>query len=196
MSGPVTFPGNTSWVKVANHIAEKIHTGELPPGTRISSIGSLSAEYGTSYRPVRKALDELAGKGLIHRIGALLFVTAQAPERVPAEEPAPETTVPEPGAAPEPEPEPAEMAAAGITETERAERFLSAKKLMVHEVADILCVSKMTVYRLVQDGEIEAWRPGRDFKIPDYAVLDYLSKQRFKPGDSIDGDDLHDGETK
>ena len=46
--------------------------------------------------------------------------------------------------------------------------------LTVAEVALIMRVSKMTVYRLVHSGELEAIRVGRSFRVPEKAVHDYL----------------------
>ena len=46
--------------------------------------------------------------------------------------------------------------------------------LTVAEVATIMRVSKMTVYRLVHSGELEAIRVGRSFRVPDHAVNQYL----------------------
>ena len=56
------------------------------------------------------------------------------------------------------------------TERQRGEvRFLT-----VAEVATIMRVSKMTVYRLVHHGELPAVRVGRSFRVPEQAVQDYL----------------------
>ena len=46
--------------------------------------------------------------------------------------------------------------------------------LTVAEVASIMRVSKMTVYRLVHSGELEAIRVGRSFRVPEQAVTQYL----------------------
>ena len=46
--------------------------------------------------------------------------------------------------------------------------------LTVAEVALIMRVSKMTVYRLVKSGELEAIRVGRSFRVPEQAVNQYL----------------------
>lgn len=46
--------------------------------------------------------------------------------------------------------------------------------LTVAEVALIMRVSKMTVYRLVHSGELEAIRVGRSFRVPEAAVNQYL----------------------
>ncbi|MEA9984743.1 MULTISPECIES: helix-turn-helix domain-containing protein [Subtercola] len=42
--------------------------------------------------------------------------------------------------------------------------------LTVAEVADMMRVSKMTVYRLVHSGELPAIRFGRSFRVPETAV--------------------------
>ncbi len=46
--------------------------------------------------------------------------------------------------------------------------------LTVAEVAEIMRVSKMTVYRLVHSGELPAVRVGRSFRVPEAAVDSYL----------------------
>ena len=48
------------------------------------------------------------------------------------------------------------------------------KFLTVAEVAAVMRVSKMTVYRLVHSGELPAVRVGRSFRVPERAVHDYL----------------------
>ena len=59
------------------------------------------------------------------------------------------------------------------------ERPLSEVKfLTVAEVATVMRVSKMTVYRLVHSGELPAIRVGRSFRVPEQAVHDYL-RQSF-----------------
>lgn len=46
--------------------------------------------------------------------------------------------------------------------------------LTVAEVAGIMRVSKMTVYRLVHGGVLPAVRVGRSFRVPEDAVHKYL----------------------
>ncbi|WP_068403074.1 helix-turn-helix domain-containing protein [Kribbia dieselivorans] len=46
--------------------------------------------------------------------------------------------------------------------------------LTVAEVAAIMRVSKMTVYRMVHSGELPAVRVGRSFRVPEDAVHEYL----------------------
>lgn len=43
--------------------------------------------------------------------------------------------------------------------------------LTVAEVAEMMRVSKMTVYRLVHSGELPAIRFGRSFRVPQSAVV-------------------------
>ncbi len=53
--------------------------------------------------------------------------------------------------------------------------FSNARFMTVAEVADVLRVSKMTVYRLVHSGgEMPAVRFGRSFRVPEEAVAQYL----------------------
>ena len=54
--------------------------------------------------------------------------------------------------------------------------------LTVAEVASIMRVSKMSVYRLVHSGELEAIRVGRSFRVPEQAVHDYLRDAFIEAG--------------
>ena len=54
--------------------------------------------------------------------------------------------------------------------------------LTVAEVATVMRVSKMTVYRLVHSGELPAVRVGRSFRVPEDAVNEYLRKSFFQTG--------------
>ncbi len=56
------------------------------------------------------------------------------------------------------------------------------KFLTVAEVAAQMRVSKMTVYRLVHNGTLEAVRVGRSFRVTEEAVQDYLEKSFFQAG--------------
>ncbi|WP_405742497.1 helix-turn-helix domain-containing protein [Streptomyces sp. NBC_00028] len=49
--------------------------------------------------------------------------------------------------------------------------------LTVAEVASVMRVSKMTVYRLVSSGHLPAIRVGRSFRVPEQAVHEYLRIQ-------------------
>ena len=54
--------------------------------------------------------------------------------------------------------------------------------LTVAEVAAVMRVSKMTVYRMVHGGELPAVRVGRSFRVPEKAVQDYLKGAFFEAG--------------
>jgi excisionase family DNA binding protein len=53
-------------------------------------------------------------------------------------------------------------------------RLGELKFLTVAEVAALMRVSKMTVYRLVNTGTLPAVRVGRSVRVPEQAVNDYL----------------------
>ena len=61
---------------------------------------------------------------------------------------------------------------------ERPAPRTAVRFLTVVEVAAIMRVSKMTVYRLVHGGELAAVRVGRSFRVPEGAVRDYLAGAR------------------
>ena len=67
--------------------------------------------------------------------------------------------------------------------TTSASRPLSEVKfLTVAEVAAAMRVSKMTVYRLVHNGELPAVRVGRSFRVPEQAVHTYLQGSFVEAG--------------
>ncbi len=53
--------------------------------------------------------------------------------------------------------------------------------LTVAEVADILRVSTMTVYRLIRSGELPAVRVGRNYRVRRAALDAYLEQQLVEP---------------
>ena len=56
-----------------------------------------------------------------------------------------------------------------------AQSFSTSRFLTVQEVAELMRVSTMTVYRLIKAGDLPAVRVGRSFRVPEQAVHDYLS---------------------
>ena len=62
------------------------------------------------------------------------------------------------------------------------ERLSDVKFLTVAEVAAIMRVSKMTVYRLVHAGEMPAVRFGRSYRVPEGAVHAFLSQADRRTG--------------
>ncbi|MGW0036267.1 helix-turn-helix domain-containing protein [Gordonia desulfuricans] len=66
---------------------------------------------------------------------------------------------------------------AAVSSTASGSQFLT-----VAEVASLMRVSKMTVYRLVHSGELPAVRVGRSFRVHAKAVHDYLETSYFDAG--------------
>ena len=64
----------------------------------------------------------------------------------------------------------------GVKDLEMAEEknFSNVRFLTVSEVAEVMRVSKMTVYRLIHSGEMPAVRFGRSYRVPESAVEQYL----------------------
>lgn len=54
--------------------------------------------------------------------------------------------------------------------------------LTVAEVAAVMRVSKMTVYRLVHSGELPAVRVGRSFRVKQADVDEYLRNSYYSAG--------------
>ncbi|PKQ32317.1 MAG: transcriptional regulator [Actinobacteria bacterium HGW-Actinobacteria-2] len=58
----------------------------------------------------------------------------------------------------------------------------NVKFLKVAEVAAALRVSRMSVYRLIHSGDLEAVRFGRNFRVPEHAVNAYLRGAFYQAG--------------
>ncbi len=54
-----------------------------------------------------------------------------------------------------------------------ADRFLT-----VQEVAELLHVSSMTVYRLIRGGQLQAIRVGRSYRLEPSAIDSYVARHR------------------
>jgi len=57
------------------------------------------------------------------------------------------------------------------------------KLLTVSEVADVLRVSTMTVYRLIKSGELAAIRVGKSYRIADDVLQTYLTSGEVRIDD-------------
>jgi excisionase family DNA binding protein len=57
-----------------------------------------------------------------------------------------------------------------------------SRLLTIAEVAAMMRVSKMTVYRLVHGGDLPALRVGRSFRVREEDVDEYLRKSFFNAG--------------
>jgi len=60
--------------------------------------------------------------------------------------------------------------------------FTEARLLTVNEVADLLRVSRMTVYRLINQGQIAALRVGHSYRLREDDVDSYLSERYTEAG--------------
>src|SRR5215211_1776671 len=63
-----------------------------------------------------------------------------------------------------------------------AESFAKARFLTVQEVAKLIRVSSMTVYRLIKAGDLPAVRVGRSFRVRDVDVDAYLESRYTQAG--------------
>ncbi|GAB3644396.1 helix-turn-helix domain-containing protein [Streptomyces sparsus] len=78
---------------------------------------------------------------------------------------------------PEGKPVPDMCGRSGVCDMAAGEKPLSEVNfLTVAEVAAVMRVSKMTVYRLVHSGHLPAIRVGRSFRVPENAVHEYLQQ--------------------
>ena len=59
--------------------------------------------------------------------------------------------------------------------------FSDVKFLTIYELAVMMRISKMSAYRLVRTGELEAIRVGRSYRIPEEAVIAYMRDAAFTP---------------
>jgi excisionase family DNA binding protein len=73
-----------------------------------------------------------------------------------------------------------ESASGGVTPL--ASNLQAGKFLTVAEVAAILRLSKMSVYRLIHSGQLEAVQFGRSFRVTEKALNTYLENAYFSAG--------------
>jgi excisionase family DNA binding protein len=66
----------------------------------------------------------------------------------------------------------------------RENRTIAGGLLTVAEVADVLRVSTMTVYRLIQSGEIAAIRVGKSYRITESVLQGYLASGEVQVDDA------------
>jgi excisionase family DNA binding protein len=62
------------------------------------------------------------------------------------------------------------------------EPFTEARLLTVNEVADLLRVSRMTVYRLIKEGDVPAFKVGRGYRLREEDVHSYLNERFTQAG--------------
>lgn len=61
-------------------------------------------------------------------------------------------------------------------------KLSESRFLTVQEVADLMRVSSMTVYRLIKSGEMRAARVGRSFRVREDDVNEYLEQSYTQAG--------------
>lgn len=66
-----------------------------------------------------------------------------------------------------------------MTTSGRAVTSPEGRLLRVREVAEALSVSTMTVYRLIKDGELQAFRVGHGWRVPEDDLRSYLTRGRM-----------------
>lgn len=78
LAAPGGRDSDLAYLRVANDIAARIASRELPPGTRLRAERDLAAHYGVAYGTVRRAMQVLRERGLIETIhGRGTFVAQQ-----------------------------------------------------------------------------------------------------------------------
>ncbi len=81
------------------------------------------------------------------------------------------------------EPPPSTLTPSGWSRESRVAQELSKSRfLTVQEVADLMRVSSMTVYRLIKAGDLPAVRVGRSFRVADRDVDQYLADRYTQAG--------------
>jgi excisionase family DNA binding protein len=72
--------------------------------------------------------------------------------------------------------------AVGVGRIRVAQGLSKARFLTVQEVADLMRVSSMTVYRLIKAGDLPAVRVGRSFRVSELDVDTYLASRYTQAG--------------
>lgn len=72
------MPRTALWTAIAETLTAEIAEGLRPPGQRLPSEAELARRFGVNRHTLRRALADLAARGLVHaRRGAGVFVTAR-----------------------------------------------------------------------------------------------------------------------
>jgi excisionase family DNA binding protein len=139
-------PDRAAIERCAGEITRDISEGVYEPGGKLPPLSRLEDAYGVSRVVIDLVLAGLCRSGVL-----------TATENAPSAHRSYTVTAGEPRPLPGP---PA----------------LPGKFLTVMEIATALRVSKMTVYRLVHEKELEAVQVGRSFRIPERSLHDYVAR--------------------
>ena len=78
LEAPAGRCADLAYVIVADDIAARTASGELPPGARLLAERELARHYGVAYGTIRRAMKELRARGLIRSVqGRGTFVAGQ-----------------------------------------------------------------------------------------------------------------------
>lgn len=64
----------------------------------------------------------------------------------------------------------------------RRDTFYEVRLLTVSEVAGLLRVSRMTVYRLIKTGELPSFRVGKSYRLREQDIHSYLNERYTEAG--------------
>lgn len=190
---PVTFglPGDPrKWVQCANAIAERLADGRYPDGQWLPNFTQLAAELAANPSTVDHALTTVRAKGLISLVDGVGYYAGSG-------EP-PATSRPDRRAGPG---HSRPRHAGRLTDQDRDRLPASLRELYLTatEVARLLRLSTMTVYRLVSEGAFAGAvqiGTGKGLRIPASSVDAYLKRCIVTgaldlselPGDDDDGE--------
>jgi GntR family transcriptional regulator len=74
-----------AYMRVADDITARIHSGELRPGARLLSERDLATHYGVAFHTIRNAMKVLRERGLIVSVhGRGTFVMPEDPRQSPS----------------------------------------------------------------------------------------------------------------
>ena len=74
-----------------------------------------------------------------------------------------------------------------VSNTQHETITLPPNMVDVEQVANLLGVSKMTVYRLIDDGELPAYRFKRNIRLDPRDVMDFVRGAVVVPGTDLGG---------
>ncbi|SCF46470.1 winged helix-turn-helix domain-containing protein [Micromonospora mirobrigensis] len=76
------MPAKAKWAQLADHLRERIESGELAPGEKLPSTAQLKEEHGVSQTVVRQAIFLLQTQGWVEGVhGVGVFVAEELPQR-------------------------------------------------------------------------------------------------------------------
>jgi excisionase family DNA binding protein len=154
------------WVRCANIVAARILDGTYPAGEWMPPLEWIGAEFGMGSRRVREAFAELCAKGLVTHVRNRGYYAGNgSPPKGPKTAVRPRqqrpTRTPDDGP---------ERQAGGNYSI-----LLTQSYLTIREIAVMVRLGEVTVYRMVKNGHFEgAIKIGRSYRIPESSVEGYL----------------------